>query len=1524
MQIPSNRGNPQATDIAVADALPMVGSATREDGQTVLTNIDAELAKLFEDRNVLLTGGVVNYNAAGTILTFTNTLNLELNSKIAGGPPSVIELVAAAASYNFTTDGAMLYAVIDRSGGGPPTSPIAHSSTDSLNLNLSSQYSGQTFTTGSTAGEVESISILLKNNGSSETNLVYVDIWNTDGTVPIGIPIATSVGRAKNLLTPEFALNEFPFFSPVSLAPNTVYAFSIRQEGSWLNALVIAQYWDEYSGGSQVVSWDYGSSWDAIPSNDFSGFSINFVGGGSTTIVSDASTLPAVTSANQEVFLIAKRRDLGSVKKIYFRNGFTIANGQTSSMGSQDDFTDTSFSVVDATDNTKQVKFDVNGSTGTSTTLATTQTSNITLTLPNRTDTLVTLAGSETLRNKRLDDAEVRKDFDGGGAASQLHFYNEPGTAYTAIQAGDGLGSNYTLKLPNTQPSAPNDYLLRNPGGSGSLNWVQVESSSTNGFSVVSRNASGNIGVAQVTATSGVINADNTTNAFKITQQGSGNALVVEDETSDTTPFVIDATGNVGVGIAAPTEKLDLVGNFKLTGGLAYSNVATVAISSNSFALNTGAVVHDITSGTGPLNTITGGVAGKVILVRNSTGTELIVTNNSGSNGLYTGVGDDITIQDKATITLRYDSTATRWNVIGGSGSGGAGGTIDKITQNSHGFAVGDVLYINTSTGLYTKATADNPITAEVVGVVSKITNINTFELTLSGEIKNLTASNYVENVLPAVGEAIFLAPSSVTPTPLSYSDTSSGFSSINSSSSYIGQVFTTNSLVGPVVSVAASISNNGSSETNNVFIELYNVTATAPYIPTGSPIATSVARTKNTLTSTFSLNTFTFATPVNLNPNTRYAFSLRVQGTFSNPLQFSYASGDYTGGSQVYTNNAGVNWFEDPFEDFEDFVITYAPISVIGKLTITEPTTLGQVSLPVGVASGSDTLYVAPKRGVVVGGVNARTELTLTNNGSKNIYTAPADLESAELQGWIYIDAATDYRFYIVAQFTKNGAGTDWNLAYQTAGDTPPAGFSMIISATGIISVTLPNITGYVSSKINYCINGPAVGATFPLTIDSNQVAFTNIQAATSDGLLFKENNGTTIGSVSDTGAWSLGIGLNSSSVDTHIYSKIVWQQSDWVGGTRYSFVSTSTFGKTWQIGTNFIGGQGEFSFFNYSDLTECARISPVGSWVLGPIVGTTQVSHSFEGYSNLFTYGNGTLNINNRNGSNAASIVLSTGGTKNGAWYSSSGFPFAVNNVSGTDLGYVSFLGAWTLGPNSGLTSPNVIRSGASAGALWIKNTANNSNAYLGFTANDDVLRGQIGASNSYMFEVYDGTGTVQGGRISSAGAWTLGPSSPASALTHNLFTGTGGSLNVRTSSGGTLILNATSSSIQCQVSTTASSANLFYNTSNGEIQRSTSSLRYKTDIENYEGGLDTILALRCVNYKSTLTNEDASKVHLGFIAEEVAQVEPKLVEYNTDGQEESVFYATITVPLVKAIQELKLQLDEAKAKIAILESK
>jgi len=165
------------------------------------------------------------------------------------------------------------------------------------------------------------------------------------------------------------------------------------------------------------------------------------------------------------------------------------------------------------------------------------------------------------------------------------------------------------------------------------------------------------------------------------------------------------------------------------------------------------------------------------------------------------------------------------------------------------------------------------------------------------------------------------------------------------------------------------------------------------------------------------------------------------------------------------------------------------------GLLVTTEPTTIGQISLPVGVASSATKMYVAPKRGVVVGGTNARASVSLTSGATTNVQNL-AGYDAGELTGWVFISSAAPVRFYVSAKFAKSGPGSDYNLSYQTTGDTPPSGFSLQISTSGLLSCTLPASSGS-TSVINYALNAPAIGASFPLTVDAGTILSGTVAAA-------------------------------------------------------------------------------------------------------------------------------------------------------------------------------------------------------------------------------------------------------------------------------------------------------------------------------------------------------------------------------------------------------------------------------------------
>ncbi len=73
---------------------------------------------------------------------------------------------------------------------------------------------------------------------------------------------------------------------------------------------------------------------------------------------------------------------------------------------------------------------------------------------------------------------------------------------------------------------------------------------------------------------------------------------------------------------------------------------------------------------------------------------------------------------------------------------------------------------------------------------------------------------------------------------------------------------------------------------------------------------------------------------------------------------------------------------------------------------------------------------------------------------------------------------------------------------------------------------------------------------------------------------------------------------------------------------------------------------------------------------------------------------------------------------------------------------------------------------------------------------------------------------------------------------------------------------------------------------NTSNNSIYRSTSSAKYKSNIETLEDEYaDLIFKLRPVWYKSATGNDPEGYSYYGLIAEEVAEIEPRLVHFGPD---------------------------------------
>jgi hypothetical protein len=147
------------------------------------------------------------------------------------------------------------------------------------------------------------------------------------------------------------------------------------------------------------------------------------------------------------------------------------------------------------------------------------------------------------------------------------------------------------------------------------------------GIQINYRDGSGILRTCLVTNASNAIDVNSTSPVLRLTQRGTGNALLVEDSTTpDSSAFAVDASGNVGIGINpttwAATQKLEV------QGGASFSQKVTCTVVAGAAGLNMGIGGIDTASTT----------AGDIwigtnnISFKDSSGTQKTVANTNTSN----------------------------------------------------------------------------------------------------------------------------------------------------------------------------------------------------------------------------------------------------------------------------------------------------------------------------------------------------------------------------------------------------------------------------------------------------------------------------------------------------------------------------------------------------------------------------------------------------------------------------------------------------------------------------------------------------------------------------------------------------------------------------------------------------------------------------------------------------------------------------------------------------------------------------
>jgi len=189
----------------------------------------------------------------------------------------------------------------------------------------------------------------------------------------------------------------------------------------------------------------------------------------------------------------------------------------------------------------------------------------------------------------RAPHASVRLQVQSSGTADILNLFETDGTeVFTVLENGNvGIGNTnpgYTLhvdagshagemvRFSNDDTTYGAQFTLDSSGGSGGA-WTQVARGSVDSYGVYSHSAVDYLQWITTGGLAGIGNADwrNTAPAavLEINQGGGGNdyLMVSSGVGTDGDVFIVDASGNVGIGTTSPQAELHIIGDFELGQG---------------------------------------------------------------------------------------------------------------------------------------------------------------------------------------------------------------------------------------------------------------------------------------------------------------------------------------------------------------------------------------------------------------------------------------------------------------------------------------------------------------------------------------------------------------------------------------------------------------------------------------------------------------------------------------------------------------------------------------------------------------------------------------------------------------------------------------------------------------------------------------------------------------------------------------------------------------------------------------------
>jgi hypothetical protein len=113
-----------------------------------------------------------------------------------------------------------------------------------------------------------------------------------------------------------------------------------------------------------------------------------------------------------------------------------------------------------------------------------------------------------------------------------------------------------------------------------------------------------------------------------------------------------------------------------------------------------------------------------------------------------------------------------------------------------------------------------------------------------------------------------------------------------------------------------------------------------------------------------------------------------------------------------------------------------------------------------------------------------------------------------------------------------------------------------------------------------------------------------------------------------------------------------------------------------------------------------------------------------------------------------------------------------------------------------------------------------------------------------------------------------------------------------------------------------TVASGVQVFVD-ANGQLGTLTSSARFKEDVADMAGASHPVMQLHPVTFRYKTPYDDGSRrLQYGLIAEEVAKVDPELVQFDSNGQAQTVRYHVVNMMLLNEVQRQEAEVGALRA--------